>query len=1546
MRALRILCALLAFLTVMNASMAQTITSGGHSYGPPWSFEDPEVASPPTCDASTKGQQSGPFPTILAATQGMFAQAAQCLQGTGEGISPPSCWSLYPSGITNSTELYEFESQANQSGCIYDYSLIIATEYPYDPTKNDGDDSCQCAGDPINLQTGNEFREDTDLNLGALTIRRYYNSDTVSANGSLGYHWRSNFDRELVYSKAALFNPQTYQDVVGGIVSLVRADGKQLTFSEQLNGTWTSDSDVASTLTEQANSSGTPLSWTYFDAATRNTEQYDAYGDLTAITDQNGQTTTISNLGSAIQTVTDSHGRTLTFKYTALGFTYPIPNANVYNSYGTSNQVLTSITLPDGGSITYSYDTSGRLTKVTYPDNSYKQYVYNESTLTSGANLPYALTGDIDETNTRFTSIGYNAQGLGISSTLPSSVNETQLTYNSAGTTTATYPLGNQTTVGFTVTSGSIHTTSVSAPCGVVCHQPNQAATYDSNGYLSSATDFNGNVTKTTYDVNGLLDQKVDASGSTVSRTTTYTWNTTLRVPLSRAVTNASGTTVASTQWVYNSLGQVLAECDIDPTNSAASGYTCSISGAVPSGVRRTVNTYCTAVGSSCPLIGLLLTTTGPRTDLTQTTTYSYYLASSSVNCGTPGAACYQAGDLHTVTDALGHVTTIVSYDADGRVTRSTDANGVNTDTTYYPRGWLKTRTVGGAETSFTYTAYGAVQTITDADNITTTFGYDTAHRLTKITDALGNYIQYTLDAAGDKTDEKVYDSTGTLHKSLGRTFNTLSQLTLLTDGLSHTVFSAGASGDYDANGNLVQSTDGLGFQRQSSYDALNRLQKTIANYDGTDTATKNTTTSYAFDSLNRLTQVTDPSSLNTTYSYDGLSDAVGRTSPDTGSTIRTFDAAGDVLTSTDAKGIGATNTYDALNRLITTSYADTTQNVTYTYDEANSTTGCSTSYPIGRPTRVIEHSVTTVFCYDARGNIIEKQQTIGTTTDTTGYSISAGGRLSGIVYPSGTLVSYTRDGDGRITGVNATPPKGATSTVVSSVTYQPFGPVSGYKLGNSQTIVRTYDANYRLTDLTSPAFNLHVLRDVMGDITAIGNASGANPATENYNYDPLYRLTAVIDSGTTKESVTYNPTGDRLSKSGSGLATGTYTYNTGTHQLNATGNAARTVDADGNTTAITEAGSTYGFGYSDRNRMTVAQLAGSTIATYTYNALNERIEKVTGTATERYDYNEGSQLLGEYGATTRDYIWMDGIPVADVDTSGSTSTVAYVTADQLGTARAIANSSGTTEWQLPYQSNPWNEVAPTISGYTYNLRFPGQYFDQETGFNYNINRDYDSATGRYIESDPTGLRAGPNTYTYVRNSPLMGGDRLGLQDEEEEDPYEAWEAWQSSLLGPNQADQTQYQIDMEQGECMAPGALPPPPLPSLLPSALAADWQGSGQYPGVDAWTNTTLSAGNYVVGATPGQSAFYTTLEAYNNTDGSAAGYYDALQIAPNTTNPVYPPYREGVTIYEVNSDTPVATSNALANPGNGAGGAQQFYVPGYQGALTPVYSIPFVK
>jgi len=1186
--------------------------------------------------------------------------------------------------------------------------------------------------------------------------------------------WRNSFDRSL--------------EILGSpvvTIMMLRPDGTQETFTKA-NGVWSAQLK-ADQLSEIDNEQGMAIGYSVFIGATLCTEIYDTIGTLLAVTDQTGQGITLTYSTAStpssvapwaglLLTVTDLQGRQLNFTYDSSGY-------------------VAQVSLPDGGTLAYAYDTLvGNLLSVKYPDGKTRQYVYNESSLTGGTTLLNSVTGIVDEAGTRYENTTYDSDGRATSSAFVGNVGTTKITYNTNGTSTVTYPLGHTANFGFTAASGLIRIGTVDQPCGPDCSQPWTKRTYDSNDFPASVTDFNGVTSQSIYDSYNQLDQTVDAAGTANQRTTNTTWNNTLRVPLTRVVLDNNGHTVASTAWVYNSTGQTLARCEIDSTVSAATGYTCSNTGRIPAGVRRWTYTYCTVVDTTqCPLIGLLLTATGPRTDLTQTTTYSYYLTDSATS---------HHGDLKSVTDALGHTSTVASYDGAGRIARRIDPNGVITDYGYNPRGWLVTRIVransngtpssNDATTTIAYTAYGAVASVIDPDNVTTSYAYDTAHRLTKITDGLGNYVQYTLDASANRTKEQVYTASGTLTCTLSRTFNALGQLTGVTDGLNNTVFNAIGSGSYDGNGNLVQSYDANGIAQQNSYDALARRMKAIANYNGTDTATQNTTIQTAYDALDRLTRVIDPSGLITAYNYDGLSNAVSQISPDTGTTSRSFDAAGNVLTSTDAKGVIATNTYDVLDRLTSTSYPDGTQNVTYGYDQLDSVTGCANSHPVGRLTSMVENSVTTAYCYDAWGHVSAKSQSFqdgsnpdlgpgrpiltpcrpgmmciaNSDIDTTQYSYSAAGRLSGLTYPSGTQVAYTRDGDGRVQTVSVTPAGGSASAVVSGVNYLPFGPVASYTLGNGQAAMRSYDANYRLTDLTSPAFNLHVARDAMGDITAIGNAPGADPASEMYSYDPLYRLTAVTESsGSVLESVTYNATGDRFSKAGSGLATGTYTYNTGTHQLNATGSSARAVDANGNTTAITEAGSMYGFGYSNRNRnrMTVAQLAGSTIASYTYNAIGQRIQKVANSATERYDYNEASQMLGEYGATNRDYIWMGNIPVANVDTTNGTSTVAYVTADQLGTARAIADVTRNTLWQLAYQGNPWNEQAPTSNGYVYNLGFPGQYYDQETGLSNNVNRDYDSSTGRYIQSDPIGLDGGQSTYAYVGGSPLRHIDPLGL---------------------------------------------------------------------------------------------------------------------------------------------------------------------------------------
>jgi RHS repeat-associated protein len=123
---------------------------------------------------------------------------------------------------------------------------------------------------------------------------------------------------------------------------------------------------------------------------------------------------------------------------------------------------------------------------------------------------------------------------------------------------------------------------------------------------------------------------------------------------------------------------------------------------------------------------------------------------------------------------------------------------------------------------------------------------------------------------------------------------------------------------------------------------------------------------------------------------------------------------------------------------------------------------------------------------------------------------------------------------------------------------------------------------------------------------------------------------------------------------------------------------------------------------------------------------------------------------------------------VATLRPNGSSIAVYYVHSDQLGAPRRISRpSDNIVVWQ--WDSDPFGTTAPSEDpdgdgiAFIFNLRFPGQYYDAETGLNYNMARDFDPLTGRYIESDPIGLAGGVNTYAYAYASPLQWSDPSGL---------------------------------------------------------------------------------------------------------------------------------------------------------------------------------------
>jgi RHS repeat-associated protein len=174
---------------------------------------------------------------------------------------------------------------------------------------------------------------------------------------------------------------------------------------------------------------------------------------------------------------------------------------------------------------------------------------------------------------------------------------------------------------------------------------------------------------------------------------------------------------------------------------------------------------------------------------------------------------------------------------------------------------------------------------------------------------------------------------------------------------------------------------------------------------------------------------------------------------------------------------------------------------------------------------------------------------------------------------------------------------------------------------------------------------------------------------------------------------------------------------------------------------------------------------------------------------TIHYIYDLDGHLIaeanGSTGAVTRVYIWLPAndnsndtlaedmglaandntapdLPLAVVDIAGTTHTILQVHTDHLGRPTRMTNAAKATVWSASYK--PWGEVQAITGSATQNLRFPGQYFQIETGLAYNWHRTYDPVTGRYTQPDPLGFVDGPSVFAYAGSSPYMNVDRDGRE--------------------------------------------------------------------------------------------------------------------------------------------------------------------------------------
>lgn len=373
--------------------------------------------------------------------------------------------------------------------------------------------------------------------------------------------------------------------------------------------------------------------------------------------------------------------------------------------------------------------------------------------------------------------------------------------------------------------------------------------------------------------------------------------------------------------------------------------------------------------------------------------------------------------------------------------------------------------------------------------------------------------------------------------------------------------------------------------------------------------------------------------------------------------------------------------------------------------------------------------------------------------------------------------MEYTRNDLGQVTTVESTYDT-TTLTVAEEVEYEPFGPLKALTFGNSLGLSRTFDQQYRLTDQTTGSVqDLGFALDAAGNIDAI--TDGVNGGlSQGFAQDALHRITTEAGSYGTK-NYTFDSVGNRLTRT-HGAATQTLTYTATSNRMATHDGQTVSLDATGNTLA--NPAENLSFTYGAHNRQLEAYVGSVLKATFVYNGQGQRVKKIEAAGAQRtfvYHYGQGGELLGEtvYSSAgakigERDYLWLDTLPLAQSERTFSGGSVtnsdfAYVHADQLNTPRLATNASGTIVWRWDSDAfglgaanqDPDNDTNLV----NIRLRFPGQYLDEETGLHYNYFRDYDPATGRYVQSDPIGLNGGINTYGYARANPLRYLDPLGL---------------------------------------------------------------------------------------------------------------------------------------------------------------------------------------
>nr|MCR4782771.1 DNRLRE domain-containing protein [Lachnospiraceae bacterium] len=827
---------------------------------------------------------------------------------------------------------------------------------------------CEFGYEPINLNTGNFYLNDTDVKLKGYTedfaIERNYNS-LSNLNGPFGKGWNTTLSERITQDKDLNI---VFQREDGSILKFIK-NGNNYISPKGYNLSFTRK--IVAKKKYDFNGDGKE-------------EEYPIYNYL--IKDNENNVKTFDSMGLLIEK-TDSLGLKTQYKYDKKKELTEIitdTKKSIKLSYNDEGKIV-SLTRPDNTSIKYSY-TNGYLTSVTSPEGNVVKYNYNDSGL---------MTSWVDENGAKQVENTYDEVGRVVKQA-DANGNISTLNYYPDRTETIDAD-GSKKTYFF---DKNHRTTKIVYPDGTY-----SLKTYDSDNNLSSEISRSGKKTTYKYDSNGNLIEETRSDG----KKKTQEFNS------KNEITKEVDFDGKETLYSYDKFGL----SEIKENGKVKKTYKRDAYGRVLESVDerkvKTALTYDNANVSSLKSKGLemnysydsmdrvLLSKTNTGSITKNTYNKDGRLILEDLNGHLTKSTYDKAGNLVAEVDSNGN-TTKYSYDKNGNLIAVTDPNG-NTEKAEFNCRNQKVGHIDAKGNKVTYNLdfEGLIleEFLGDDRKIIYTYDLD-GNKLTE-TSAEGRIVSYKYDSNGNLLE--VSDPEG-VKKSY--TYDDSDNVTeiLYHDGTKETF-------KYDIDGNVIEKTNRLKITTKYTYDKKGLLIKE---------ETKDKVTKYDYDDNLNLSLIDYGKNTKVRFKSDVLGNVLEKTDANGNITKYSYDRFGNITSETDPEGNEISYKYDALNNLVETK--DAAGGISKYFYDKNSNLIRAVD-PLGFETRNIydendnikeeidKNGASIKYETDAFGNIVKK---IDKNENVSTYSYDRDGNLLSMTLPNGSVRTYTYGLSGELT--------------------------------------------------------------------------------------------------------------------------------------------------------------------------------------------------------------------------------------------------------------------------------------------------------------------------------------------------------------------------------------------------------------------------------------------------------------------------------------------------------------------------------------------------